>query len=115
MSFRVLAVESASPRSYQDPERPEPPSRHRGPRTSRPDRRSTWRSSSVRTSASAPIERSMASHAAWSAADTTVCVVEAMKVFNAIPAEISGRIVAMLVENEQPVEYNQPLFKVDPG
>lgn len=48
-------------------------------------------------------------------ADTTVCVVEAMKVFNAIPAEISGRIVATLVENEQPVEYNQPLFKVDPG
>ena len=45
--------------------------------------------------------------------DTTVCVVEAMKVFNAIPAEISGRIVEILVENEQPVEYNQPLFKVD--
>jgi acetyl-CoA carboxylase biotin carboxyl carrier protein len=46
--------------------------------------------------------------------DTTVCIVEAMKVFNAIPAEVSGRVVAMLVENEQPVEYNQPLFKVEP-
>src|SRR5438552_9591170 len=46
--------------------------------------------------------------------DTTVCIVEAMKVFNAIPAEVSGRIVAMLVQNEQPVEYNQPLFKVEP-
>jgi acetyl-CoA carboxylase biotin carboxyl carrier protein len=46
--------------------------------------------------------------------DTTVCIVEAMKVFNAIPADVSGRIVAMLVENEQPVEYNQPLFKVEP-
>jgi acetyl-CoA carboxylase biotin carboxyl carrier protein len=46
--------------------------------------------------------------------DTTVCIVEAMKVFNAIPAEVSGRIAAMLVENEQPVEYNQPLFKVEP-
>jgi acetyl-CoA carboxylase biotin carboxyl carrier protein len=46
--------------------------------------------------------------------DTTVCVIEAMKVFNAIPAEVSGRIVAALVENEQPVEYNQPLFKVEP-
>ena len=46
--------------------------------------------------------------------DTTVCIVEAMKVFNAIPAELSGRIVAMLVENEQPVEYNQPLFRVEP-
>ena len=45
--------------------------------------------------------------------DTTVCIVEAMKVFNAIPADLSGRIVAMLVENEQPVEYNQPLFKVE--
>jgi acetyl-CoA carboxylase biotin carboxyl carrier protein len=46
--------------------------------------------------------------------DTTVCIVEAMKVFNAIPADLSGRIVAMLVENEQPVEYNQPLFKLEP-
>ena len=46
--------------------------------------------------------------------DTTVCIVEAMKVFNAIPADVSGRIVAMLVQNEQPVEYNQPLFKVEP-
>ena len=43
--------------------------------------------------------------------DTTVCIIEAMKVFNAIPADVSGRIVAMLVQNEQPVEYNQPLFK----
>src|SRR5262245_59522890 len=34
--------------------------------------------------------------------DTTVCIVEAMKVFNAIPADCSGRIVAMLVQNEQP-------------
>jgi acetyl-CoA carboxylase biotin carboxyl carrier protein len=46
--------------------------------------------------------------------DTTVCIIEAMKVFNAIPAEVSGRIAAVLVQNEQPVEYNQPLFKVEP-
>jgi acetyl-CoA carboxylase biotin carboxyl carrier protein len=45
--------------------------------------------------------------------DTTVCIVEAMKVFNQIPAEISGRIVAVLVENGAPVEFGQPLFKVN--
>ncbi|MEE2705735.1 MAG: acetyl-CoA carboxylase biotin carboxyl carrier protein [Planctomycetota bacterium] len=47
--------------------------------------------------------------------DTTVCIVEAMKVFNEIPAETSGKIVASLVENGDPVEYGQPLFKVDPS
>jgi acetyl-CoA carboxylase biotin carboxyl carrier protein len=45
--------------------------------------------------------------------ETTVCIVEAMKVFNQIPAEIAGRIVAVLVENGAPVEFGQPLFKVD--
>ncbi len=45
---------------------------------------------------------------------TTVCIVEAMKVFNEIPAEVSGQIVAVLVENGEPVEFGQPLFKVDP-
>jgi acetyl-CoA carboxylase biotin carboxyl carrier protein len=45
--------------------------------------------------------------------ETTVCIVEAMKVFNEIPAECAGKIVAVLVQNGQPVEYNQPLFKVD--
>ena len=45
--------------------------------------------------------------------DTTVCIVEAMKVFNEIPADVSGRIVAVLVENEEPVEFGKPLFKVD--
>jgi acetyl-CoA carboxylase biotin carboxyl carrier protein len=45
---------------------------------------------------------------------TTVCVIEAMKVFNEIPAEVSGQIVAVLVENGEPVEFGQPLFKVDP-
>ncbi len=47
--------------------------------------------------------------------DTTVCIIEAMKVFNEIQAETSGRIVQVLVENGEPVEYNQPLFKVDPN
>jgi acetyl-CoA carboxylase biotin carboxyl carrier protein len=45
--------------------------------------------------------------------DTTVCIVEAMKVFNQIPAEASGRIIAVLAENGAPVEFGQPLFKVD--
>jgi acetyl-CoA carboxylase biotin carboxyl carrier protein len=46
--------------------------------------------------------------------ETTVCIVEAMKVFNQIPAEVSGKIVAVLVENGQPVEFGQPLYRVDP-
>jgi acetyl-CoA carboxylase biotin carboxyl carrier protein len=45
--------------------------------------------------------------------ETTVCIVEAMKVFNQIPAEVSGKITSRLVENGQPVEFGQPLFKVD--
>ena len=45
--------------------------------------------------------------------DTVVCIIEAMKVFNEIPAEVSGKIVAALVENGDPVEYGQALFKVD--
>jgi acetyl-CoA carboxylase biotin carboxyl carrier protein len=46
--------------------------------------------------------------------ETTVCIVEAMKVFNEIPAECSGRIVAVLAQNGDPVEFNQPLFRVEP-
>ncbi len=45
--------------------------------------------------------------------ESVVCIVEAMKVFNQIPAEVSGTIVGVLVENGEPVEYGQPLFKVD--
>jgi acetyl-CoA carboxylase biotin carboxyl carrier protein len=46
-------------------------------------------------------------------ADTTICIIEAMKVFNEIPAEVRGRIVAVLVDNEEPVDHGRPLFKVD--
>src|SRR5262249_44656006 len=46
-------------------------------------------------------------------ADTIVCIIEAMKVFNEIPAEMSGQIAAVLVENGAPVEFGQPLFKID--
>ncbi len=45
--------------------------------------------------------------------DTTVCIIEAMKVFNEIPSGISGQITAVLVESGDPVEFGQPLFKVD--
>lgn len=45
----------------------------------------------------------------------TVCILEAMKLFNEIPSEIAGRIVRVLVENGAPVEYGQPLFLVDPS
>jgi acetyl-CoA carboxylase biotin carboxyl carrier protein len=45
---------------------------------------------------------------------TVVCIIEAMKIFNEIQAECSGVITEVLVENQQPVEYGQPLFKVDP-
>ncbi len=45
--------------------------------------------------------------------ETTVCMVEAMKVFNEIPAEVRGRIVAILVDNEEPVDHGKPLFQVD--
>jgi acetyl-CoA carboxylase biotin carboxyl carrier protein len=44
---------------------------------------------------------------------TTVCIVEAMKVFNEIPAEIRGKIVAVLCEDGEAVEFDKPLFKVD--
>ena len=47
--------------------------------------------------------------------DTVVCVIEAMKLFNEIESEVSGRIVKVLVENASPVEYDQPLFLVDPS
>lgn len=44
---------------------------------------------------------------------TTLCIVEAMKLMNEIESDISGTVVKVLVENGQPVEYNQPLFLID--
>jgi len=43
-----------------------------------------------------------------------VCIVEAMKLFNEIESEVSGKIVKILVENQTPVQYDQPLFEVEP-
>jgi acetyl-CoA carboxylase biotin carboxyl carrier protein len=45
----------------------------------------------------------------------TVCVIEAMKLFNEIEAEISGKIVKVLVDDTTPVEYDQTLFLIDPA
>ncbi|MEO8495333.1 MAG: acetyl-CoA carboxylase biotin carboxyl carrier protein [Planctomycetota bacterium] len=45
--------------------------------------------------------------------DKTICIIEAMKVFNEIPAEVSGRVVAILVQDGEPVDFGKPLFKVD--
>jgi acetyl-CoA carboxylase biotin carboxyl carrier protein len=43
-----------------------------------------------------------------------ICIIEAMKLFNEIESEISGRVVKILVDNASPVEYDQPLFLVEP-
>ncbi|MEJ6798131.1 MAG: acetyl-CoA carboxylase biotin carboxyl carrier protein [Crocinitomicaceae bacterium] len=45
----------------------------------------------------------------------TVCIIEAMKLFNEIEAEITGKIVKVLVDDATPVEYGQPLFLVEPA
>jgi acetyl-CoA carboxylase biotin carboxyl carrier protein len=44
-----------------------------------------------------------------------ICIIEAMKLFNEIEAEVSGSIVSILIENATPVEYDQPLFIIDPS
>ena len=44
-----------------------------------------------------------------------VCIIEAMKLFNEIESEVKGKIVQVLVEDQSPVEYDQPLFLVDPS
>lgn len=45
----------------------------------------------------------------------TVCIIEAMKLFNEIESEVSGKIVKVLVDDANPVEFDQPLFLVDPS
>ena len=44
-----------------------------------------------------------------------ICIIEAMKLFNEIECDITGRVVKVLVDNSTPVEYDQPLFLVDPS
>ena len=45
----------------------------------------------------------------------TICIIEAMKLFNEIESEVSGKIVKILVDDATPVEFDQPLFLVDPS
>jgi acetyl-CoA carboxylase biotin carboxyl carrier protein len=45
----------------------------------------------------------------------TICIIEAMKLFNEIESEVSGRVVKVLTDNASPVEYDQPLFLIDPS
>ncbi len=47
--------------------------------------------------------------------DTTVCLIEAMKIFNEIKAETSGTVEEILVKSGQPVEFGQPLFRIRPA
>ena len=44
-----------------------------------------------------------------------ICIIEAMKLFNEIESEVSGKIVKVLVDEASPVEYDQPLFLIDPS
>jgi len=45
----------------------------------------------------------------------TICIIEAMKLFNEIESEVSGKIVKVLVDDASPIEFDQPLFLVDPS
>jgi acetyl-CoA carboxylase biotin carboxyl carrier protein len=45
---------------------------------------------------------------------SVLCIIEAMKLFNEIESEVSGRVVKVLIDNASPVEYDQPLFLVEP-
>ena len=44
-----------------------------------------------------------------------LCVIEAMKLFNEVESEVSGKIISILVEDQSPVEFDQPLFIIDPS
>lgn len=48
-------------------------------------------------------------------AGDTVCIIEAMKLFNEVESEVSGKVVKVLIEDSSPVEFDQPLFLIDPS
>ncbi len=62
--------------------------------------------------ASSPEEQPFISLGQTVGVGDTLCIIEAMKMFNQIEADISGTVVAILAENGQPVEYDQPLFVI---
>ena len=66
-------------------------------------------------SAASPDAEAFVNIGATIAPDTLVCIIEAMKVFNEIRAEVAGTLVKVLVSNGQTVEYGQPLFLLQPN
>lgn len=64
-------------------------------------------------SAASPDDEPFVSVGSTVSEETIVCVIEAMKVFNQIPAETSGKVVEVLVDNGDPVEFGQPLFRIE--
>ena len=64
---------------------------------------------------SAPDKPNLADVGSEIAPGAVVCIIEAMKLFNEIESEVKGRIVKVLAEDASPVEYDQPLFLVDPS
>ena len=64
-------------------------------------------------SAANPDEEPFVSVGSTVTAETVVCIIEAMKVFNQIPAETSGTVIEVLVDNGDPVEFGQPLFRIE--
>jgi acetyl-CoA carboxylase biotin carboxyl carrier protein len=62
----------------------------------------------------APDEPPFVSEGDRIACGQTVCIIEAMKLMNEIEAEVSGRVVEVLIENGAPVEFGQPLMRIDP-
>ncbi len=82
-----------------------------------PDGTITINSPTVGTfySAATPDDNPFVSIGSRISPETVVCIVEAMKVFNQIPAEVSGTVVEILVKNGDSVEFGQPLFRVRPG
>ena len=47
--------------------------------------------------------------------NTIVCIVEAMKVFNEIPAECSGKVVEVLVKDQEAIDFGKPMFRIEPN
>ena len=45
----------------------------------------------------------------------TICIIEAMKLFNEIESEVSGKVVKILANDSSPVEFDQPLYEIDPS
>jgi acetyl-CoA carboxylase biotin carboxyl carrier protein len=65
--------------------------------------------------ASSPESEVFVSGGASVKAGQALCIIEAMKIMNEIPADVAGEVVEILVEDGEPVEYNQPLFKIRPS